>query len=32
MIIENMYITPSNSPIVGTNNDINKINLVMKNV
>ena len=32
IIIENMYITPSNTPIVGTDNDTNKINLVIKNI
>lgn len=32
IIIDNMYITPDANPIVGTDNDTNKINLVMKNI
>ncbi len=32
IIIENMYITPNTNPTLGTNNDTNKINLVMKNI
>lgn len=32
LIIEQMYITPNNTPTVGSNNDSNKINLVIKNI
>lgn len=31
-IIENMYITPSNNPTVGTNNIDNQVNAVIKNI
>lgn len=32
IIIKDMYITPNTSPTLGTNNNINKINLVIKNI
>lgn len=32
IVIDSMYITPNANPTVGTNNDTNKINLVMKNI
>lgn len=32
LIIEDMFMTPNNTPLVGTDNSINKINLVVKNI